>query len=387
MEKYYRAKANINLDAIHHNFQLVKDSIKEGTQLMAVIKADGYGHGAKQIAKYCDDLIDRYAVAVVEEGVDLRVAGFTKPINLLGYTDKLQYEDVINYDLIPAIFSYEMAKDFSDTAVKMNKFAICHLALDTGMSRIGFADTDESVKVIKEIAKLPNIKIDGMFTHLYRADEVDKSIAIDQYNRFMNFKEKLENEGIELKNCHVSNSAAIMELPNMNLNIVRSGIINYGLYPSHEMREEDFKIIPAMELKTSVSFVKTIGKGVAVGYGGTYVADKDTVVATVPVGYADGYPRSLSNKGQVLIHGKRANIIGRVCMDQFMIDVTDIPNVKVGDTVTLVGKDGDEFLSCEEVAETAGSFNYEFVCDVSKRIPRVYYFNGEIVDEVHYVGI
>ena len=168
---------------------------------------------------------------------------------------------------------------------------------------------------------------------------------------------------------------------------VRSGIINYGLYPSHEMREEEFKIIPAMELKTSVSFVKTIGKGVAVGYGGTYVADKDTVVATVPVGYADGYPRSLSNKGQVLIHGKRANIIGRVCMDQFMIDVSDIPNVKVGDTVTLVGKDGGEFLSCEEVAETAGSFNYEFVCDVSKRIPRVYYFNGEIVDEVHYVGI
>lgn len=387
MEKYYRVRADINLDAIHHNFQLVKNSISKDTELMAVIKADGYGHGANQIAKYCDDLIDRYAVAVVEEGVDLRLAGFTKPINLLGYTHKLQYEDVINYDLIPAVFSYEMAKDFSDTAVNMKKNVIFHLALDTGMSRIGFADTDESVEVIKEIAKLPNIKIDGMFTHFARADEVDKSVAQSQYNRFMNFKEKLENSGIELKNCHVSNSAAIMELPNMNLNIVRSGIINYGLYPSHEMKEDEFKIIPAMELKTSVSFVKTIGKGVAVGYGGTFVADRETVVATVPVGYADGYPRALSNKGVVLINGKRAKIIGRVCMDQFMIDVTDVPNVKVGDQVTLVGKDKDEFLSCEEVSETAGSFNYEFVCDVSKRIPRVYYYQGKIVDEVHYVGL
>lgn len=380
-----RVRADVDLDAIHHNLSLAKSVINKDTQLMAVIKADGYGHGANQIAKYCDDVIDRYAVAIPEEGIDLRKAGFTKPINLLGYTHPTQYEDVINYDLIPAIFTLDMAKTLSQKALSMNKTVKIHIKLDTGMSRIGFADNEKSVDVIKEISLLPNLEVDGIFSHFARADEKDKSVARSQFERFTNFVNKLKSKGLEIPNCHISNSAAIMELSDMNLQIVRSGIITYGLYPSEEMDKENFKIIPAMELKSQVSFVKTLKAGTPVGYGGTYVTDKETVIATIPVGYADGYPRSLSNKGRVIIKGQSAPIVGRVCMDQFMVDVTCIEGVKQGDEVTLMGKEGEEFISCEELSGLAGSFNYEFVCDISKRVPRVYYKDGEIVDVVTYV--
>ena len=380
-----RVRADVDLDAIHHNLSLAKSVINKDTQLMVVIKADGYGHGANQIAKYCDDVIDRYAVAIPEEGIDLRKAGFTKPINLLGYTHPTQYEDVINYDLIPAIFTLDMAKTLSQKALSMNKTVKIHIKLDTGMSRIGFADNDESVDVIKEISLLPNLEVDGIFSHFARADEKDKSVARIQFERFTNFVNKLKSKGLEIPNCHISNSAAIMELSDMNLQIVRSGIITYGLYPSEEMDKENFKIIPAMELKSQVSFVKTLKAGTPVGYGGTYVTDKETVIATIPVGYADGYPRSLSNKGRVIIKGQSAPIVGRVCMDQFMVDVTCIEGVKQGDEVTLMGKEGEEFISCEELSGLAGSFNYEFVCDISKRVPRVYYKDGKIVDVVTYV--
>ena len=380
-----RVRADVDLDAIHHNLSLAKSVINKDTQLMAVIKADGYGHGANQIAKYCDDVIDRYAVAIPEEGLDLRKAGFTKPINLLGYTHPTQYEDVINYDLIPAIFTLDMAKTLSQKALSMNKTVKIHIKLDTGMSRIGFADNEKSVDVIKEISLLPNLEVDGIFSHFARADEKDKSVARSQFERFTNFVNKLKSKGLEIPNCHISNSAAIMELSDMNLQIVRSGIITYGLYPSEEMDKENFKIIPAMELKSQVSFVKTLKAGTPVGYGGTYVTDKETVIATIPVGYADGYPRSLSNKGRVIIKGQSAPIVGRVCMDQFMVDVTCIEGVKQGDEVTLMGKEGEEFISCEELSGLAGSFNYEFVCNISKRVPRVYYKDGKIVDVVTYV--
>ncbi len=380
-----RVRADVDLDAIHHNLSLAKSVINKDTQLMAVIKADGYGHGANQIAKYCDDVIDRYAVAIPEEGIDLRKAGFTKPINLLGYTHPTQYEDVINYDLIPAIFTLDMAKTLSQKALSMNKTVKIHIKLDTGMSRIGFADNEKSVDVIKEISLLPNLEVDGIFSHFARADEKDKSVARSQFERFTNFVNKLKSKGLKIPNCHISNSAAIMELSDMNLQIVRSGIITYGLYPSEEMDKENFKIIPAMELKSQVSFVKTLKAGTPVGYGGTYVTDKETVIATIPVGYADGYPRSLSNKGRVIIKGQSAPIVGRVCMDQFMVDVTCIEGVKQGDEVTLMGKEGEEFISCEELSGLAGSFNYEFVCNISKRVPRVYYKDGKIVDVVTYV--
>lgn len=380
MKNYMRVRADISLDAIYHNLSLVKERISRNTKLMAVIKADGYGHGARQIAKYCDDVIDSYAVAIPEEGIELRKAGFIKPVLLLGYTHPSQYRDVLDYDLIPGIFTFEMAKEFSLQAQIEGKIGKIHIKVDTGMSRIGFADNSKSAEIIKEISLLPNIKIDGIFTHLARADEKDKSAASEQYNRFMNFVNILEAKGIKIPNKHISNSAAIMELGEMNLDIVRSGIITYGLYPSEEMDKEKFPLEPALQWKTYISYVKKLPKGIAVGYGGTYVTERETVVATIPVGYADGYPRSLSNKGQVIINGKRANIIGRICMDQFMVDVTHIENAACGDEVTLIGKDGNEEISCDEEANLAGSFNYEFVCDISKRVPRVYYFKGKRVE-------
>ncbi|MCH5201621.1 MAG: alanine racemase [Oscillospiraceae bacterium] len=386
MKKYMRVRADVDLTAIHNNLALVKRRISSNTKLFAVIKADGYGHGAKQIAKYCNDLIDGYAVAVVEEGVDLRNSGFNKPILLLGYTHPLQYNQIIEYDMMPAVFSYQMAKALSEKAGQLNKKIKIHIKLDTGMSRIGFADNEESVRIIKEISLLPNIEINGIFSHLARADEKDKTFAKTQYDRFITFTIKLEQQGIKIPNRHISNSAAIMELPEMNLEMVRCGIITYGLYPSAEMDKKNFSLEPAMQWKSAVSYVKTVPKGTPIGYGGTYITDRETVVATIPVGYADGYPRTLSNKGFVLIKGEKAPIIGRVCMDQFMVDVSHIKGVVTGDTVTLMGKDGKEEISCDCVADLAGSFNYEFVCDIGKRVPRVYYYNGKVVDTVQLVG-
>jgi alanine racemase len=385
MDNYMRVRADINLDAIHHNLQQVKSKINKNSKLMAVIKADGYGHGAGMIAKYCDDVIDSYAVAIVEEGIALRQEGFTKPILLLGYTHPSQYEDLLKYNLTPAIFSFDMAKPLSDLGVKAGKTLKVHIKLDTGMSRIGFVDNSVGVEEVVKISKLPNIEIEGIFSHLARADEKDKIYANAQFQRFTNFYNKLKVQGVNIPIRHISNSAAIMELQSMNLELVRSGIITYGLYPSEEVDKGELSLVPAMELKTHISYIKTLPSGVAVGYGGTYVTKGETVVATIPVGYADGYPRSLSNKGEVIINGKRASIIGRICMDQFMVDVTHIPNVKVGDTVTLMGRDKEEFIPCEEVANLAGSFNYEFVCDISKRVPRVYYFNNKVVCKTQWI--
>ncbi len=374
-----RVIAEINLDAIRHNLLQIRKKISPNTKLMAVLKADGYGHGSSAIAGYCGDLIDYAAVAIVEEGIALRNDGFEKPILLLGYTHPSQYNELIDFDLIPSVFSYEMAKPLSDIAVKRGAKVKIHIKLDTGMSRIGFCADDSSVDEIVRIHDLPNIVIDGIFSHLARADEADKNYAEKQFEIFMSFVQKLESRGVRIPNRHISNSAAIMELDKMNLEIVRSGIITYGLYPSEEVDKSKLDIIPAMELKSHITYIKTLPKGVQVGYGGTYTTKADTKVATVPVGYADGYPRSLSNKGCVLIGGRRVPIIGRVCMDQFMVDVSELDDVKICDPVTLMGRDGEEFLSCEEVANLSGSFNYEFVCDISKRVPRVYYMDGKII--------
>ncbi|MBQ2320727.1 MAG: alanine racemase, partial [Lachnospiraceae bacterium] len=259
-----------------------------------------------------------------------------------------------------------------------------HIALDTGMSRIGFKQDEESLEVIKKIAKLPYIFIEGCFTHFARMDEEDKTKAMTQFEKYMDFVEKIEGCGIELPIKHVSNSAGIIEKQEVNLDMVRDGICVYGLYPSDEVNKENLELTPAMEIKSYVSFVKELEPGVEIGYGGTYTTERETRVATIPVGYADGYPRALSNKGHVLINGMSAPILGRVCMDQFMVDVTDIDNVEEGTMVTLVGRDGDENISIEEISEMSHSFNYEFVCDVGKRIPRVYYKGGKVVETKDY---
>ena len=384
MKEYYRVYADIDLDAIYENVKNAKALLKKDTKMMAIVKADGYGHGAVEVARQIDELVDAYGVAILEEGIELRKAGFTKPILILGYTPKPLYPAMIRYNIATAVFTMEMAKEISDTAVAMHKNANIHIKLDTGMSRIGFAITKESKEIIEQIAKLPGIEIKGCFSHFARMDEKDKTKANEQFAKFTKMVNALEKDGVDLGIRHISNSAGIMEAPEVQMDMVRNGICLYGLYPSEEVQKERLPLKPAMELKAYVSYVKTLEPGVEIGYGGTYTTTKKTRVATIPVGYADGYSRCLSGKGSVLIHGKKAPILGRVCMDQFMVDVTDIDNVCVGDRVTLFGKDGDSCITIEEISAMAHSFNYEFVCDIGKRIPRVYYRHGKVIETKDY---
>ena len=371
---YYRDQASVDLNAIRHNLLEVRSKLNSDTKLMVIIKADAYGHGAVPLAKAIGDSgkIDSYGVAIIEEAVELREAGITTPMLILGFTPKEQYDLVVAYDVAQTVFQYEMAQALSEEACSQGKIAKIHIKLDTGMSRIGFTDTAESVEVIKKIAKLPNIEIEGLFSHFARADEIDKTSTIKQLQRYINFVDLLLKEKINIPVKHIANSAGIIEFPEAYFNMVRCGIATYGIYPSDVVNQNDIKLIPAMELKTHVIYVKDVEAGVGISYGATYVTDQQRRIATIPVGYADGYSRNLSNHGKVIIHGKNAPIVGRICMDQFMVDVTDIEEVKQGDLVTLLGRDGDAFISAEELAEWSHSFAYELVCTVGKRIPRVY---------------
>lgn len=379
MKKFERVKAVVSLDAIAHNFAEMKKNIAKGTKIVAVIKADGYGHGAEAIARLIEDYdyIWGFAVATPEEALQLRTFGVKKPILILGIVFEEYFTQMIAKEIRLTVCTYEMAQKLSEEAQRQGRDVHIHIGLDTGMSRIGFADRQESVEEIKKISQLPNLKIEGMFTHFARADETDRSPAIDQLNRYLNFAKLLEDAGIQIPMKHCSNSAGIIRVPEANLNAVRAGITIYGIYPSNEVERDIVKLIPAMELKSHISYIKTVEPGAAFSYGGTFTAKKEMKVATIPVGYADGYPRSLSNKGWVLIHGKKAPILGRVCMDQFMVDITKIPDAKAGDEVTLIGKDGKEFISIEKFGDLSGRFSYEFACDISKRVPRVYIKGGK----------
>jgi alanine racemase len=387
MEKNNRVKAVISLDAVEQNFREMRKNIAEDTKMIAVVKADAYGHGAVPIAHLIEDhdYIWGFAAATAEEAVHLRQAGITKPILILGIVFDEYFPELVQYDIRPAVCEYDEAKKLSDEAVLQNKTVHIHIALDTGMTRIGYADIPESVEEIKKIAELPNLEIEGMFTHFARADEYDRSPAMVQLERYQDFSKRVEEAGVDIPLHHCSNSAGIIRVPEANLSIVRAGITIYGIYPSSEVERDIVKLAPVMELKSHITYVKDVPAGAAISYGGTYVADKKRRVATIPVGYADGYPRQLSNKGWVLIHGKKAPILGRVCMDQFMADVTEIDNVKKGDEVTLLGRDGDEFISIEEMGDLCGRFSYEFACDISPRVPRVYIKDGKEA-EVWYQG-
>lgn len=385
MKNFDRVRAEISLDAIAHNFEEMHNNLTPGTKMTAVIKADGYGHGAVPIAHLVEnyDYIWGFATATPEEALELRENNITKPILILGLVFEEYFPEMVAYDIRPAVCTFEMAKGLSDEALKQNKTIRIHLALDTGMTRIGFADKDESIEIIKKIAALPNLEIEGMFTHFARADEFDKTPAVVQMNRYKAFAEKLENAGIQIPIKHCSNSAGIIRMQEANMSMVRAGITIYGIYPSNEVERDIIKLQPAMELKAHVSYVKTIAPGAAISYGGTFVAKETMRVATIPVGYADGYPRQLSNKGWVLIHGQKAPILGRVCMDQFMVDVTGIENVEHGTPVTLLGQDGDAFISIEEFGDMSGRFSYEFACDIGKRVPRVYIKDGKVLTDNH----
>ncbi len=383
-ERYYRACATVNLDAIYDNVVNLGKRLKEGTKIIAVVKTDGYGHGAIPIAKTINELVYAYAVATVDEAVNLRRHGIIKPIYVIGYTHESQLKRLIAYDIRASVFTYDMGKAVSEMALAEGKVAKIHIKVDTGMSRIGFKPDDESAAIVKKISELPNLEIEGIFTHFAKADEKDKMATRNQYELFSNFINKLEKLGVQIPVKHCSNSAAMMELPEYNLDACRAGIAMYGLYPSEEVDKSLVDLKPALGLKSHIAYIKTIEKGTEVSYGGTFVADREMKIATIPLGYGDGYRRSLSNKGYVLINGKKANILGRICMDQFMVDVTDI-NASKDDEVVLLGKSGNEEISAERLAEMAGlTFNYEIVCDIGKRIPRVFYRNNKIVGTKDY---
>lgn len=374
MKNYSRVYAGIDLDAIAYNFASMHKNIHPSAKMIAVIKADGYGHGAVPIARLAEpyDYIWGFATATAEEALQLRRAGIRKPILILGYVFEEHYADLIREDIRPVVFSLSMAEQLSQEAARQGKTAIIHIGLDTGMTRIGFPCTADSILEIMLISRLPDVKIEGMFTHFARADETDKTSAQDQLERYLKFADRLKEAGVDILLRHCSNSAGIIDMPYANLNLVRAGISIYGIYPSDEVCKKNVPLKPAMEIKSHITLIKEVEAGVAVSYGGTFVTKRKTRIATIPVGYADGYPRLLSNRGRVLIHGQSAPVLGRICMDQFMVDVTDLGSVQTGDTVTLLGKDGEEQISVEELSALSGRFPYEFLCCISKRVPRIF---------------
>lgn len=371
VEEFTRTYSVIHMDAIYRNIEEARKRIGNDTKIMAIVKANAYGHGAVEVAGAIKDKVYGFAVATVREAITLRESGVTNPILVLGYVCKAEYETVILNDITFAILTKEMARDISEFAVRINKTATCHIKINTGMNRIGFPTCPQSVDEIEEITGYEGLDCEGIFMHFATADCEDKTYAREQYERFMEMLAELEHRNVTFRIRHCANSATIVDMPEYKLDMVREGIILYGLKPSEEV-DREMKYYPALELKSHVIFVKELPAGESVSYGRTYITKAPTKVATVAIGYADGYPRALSNKGYVLVHGKRAPVIGRVCMDQMMIDVTDIDNVQVEDVVTVVGRDGDEEITFEELGRLADRFNYEFVCDISERVERKY---------------
>jgi len=369
-----RICAYINLDNAVKNMEGFNSLINPETKIMAVIKADGYGHGAVKIANKLKALpyLFGFAVATAEEAFELRDAGITNPVLILGYTFSEDYERLIEEEVRMAVFTDDMIREISNTANRIHKKAIVHVKLDTGMSRIGIQANDEGLEFVKRISEDNNLVLEGLFTHIARADEIDKTKANNQISIYNDFAKKLADMNISIPIKHVSNSASILELKHANMDMVRAGITLYGLWPSNEVSKNIIPLYPMMKLVSHVSFVKTLEDGREISYGGTYTTKGSRRIATIPCGYADGIPRGLSNKGYVLIHGMKAPITGRVCMDQFMVDVTDIDNVCPLDEVVIIGTQGNETITAEEVGDISGRFNYELVCDISKRVPRVY---------------
>ncbi len=323
-----------------------------------------------------------YAVATAEEAFSLREHKLSKPILILGYAFPYSYEQLIEYDIRPTVYMLDSAQMLSDAAVKIGKTCQIHIKIDTGMTRIGIYPDDDGIALIQQISKLPGLEIEGIFTHFATADEADKTKTYHQISLFKEYVNKLQqilDFQIPMKHC--SNSAGIIELPEANMDAVRAGIILYGLWPSEEVKADaKIQLKPVLTLKSRIIYIKTVPKGQEISYGGTFTTERDTRVATICIGYGDGYPRSLSNTGDVLLKGKRAPILGRVCMDQFMIDVTDIDaGICVGDKVTLIGKDGDACITMEELGILSGRFNYELACDLGKRIPRIYKLDDTLI--------
>jgi len=379
--KHSRVCAAVDLDAIRQNMNNIRNNLKPETKTLAVIKTNGYGHGAVPIAHELKDLdyLYGFATATAEEAFSLRDSGVHKPILILGYTFPYAYERLILDEIRPALFRMDMATQLSEQATKLGKKIKVHIKVDTGMSRVGITCDENGLAFVKQVSQLPEIEIEGIFTHFAKADEYDKANALKQFQMFQAFTQRISDElDIQIPIRHCANSAASMEILDTQMDMVRVGISLYGLMPSNEVSKEVVALKPALRLESKIVYLKTIPENTPVSYGGTYITKKATKIATIPVGYGDGYPRSLSNKGFVLIRGQKAPICGRVCMDQMMVDVTDIENVKEGDIVTLIGTDGTASISMEELGDISGRFNYELACDLNDRVPRVYVKNNKI---------
>ena len=376
VETYQRVRVDIDLDAAVENMKNMKKNLHPKTKMMAVIKTDGYGHGAAQIANVLEplDFVWGYATATPEEAHLLRTSGIQKPILILAYTFPYCYRMMAVNEIRPAVFREDMLKQLDEAANEAGKMIKVHVKVDTGMGRIGIAPDETGLSFVEKLLSYPHLELEGIFTHFARADEADKKNALEQLHKFRQFTEEAEKRfGIKIPLKHCSNSAGILEIPDANMDLVRAGITLYGLYPSDEVSKDVVPLKPVLSLHSHVVYVKDILPGQSISYGGTFTAQRPMRVATIPVGYGDGYPRSLSSKGFVIIRGKKAPILGRVCMDQFMVDVSEIKDCANGDEVTLIG-DG---ITAEMLGDLSGRFNYELVCDLGKRIPRVFYENGK----------
>jgi len=368
--KYVRAYAKVSLEAISRNFDELRQSLDEKVKTMAVVKADAYGHGSVEVAKILQHKADYFAVATLSEGIELRDEGITNPIMILGYTSPMEYEELLDYDIIPTLYNTDEAELLNKVASQKGKKATVHIAVDTGMSRIGFFTDEDGVASVEKISRLENIFIEGIFSHYATADEKDKSFSAVQSGRFDGFVRRLEELGINIPIKHMCNSAATIDLEN-KYDLVRLGIALYGIFPSENVKHE-LKLTPAMEVRSHVIHVKDIEAGTGVGYGQTYTATERRKIATVSIGYADGFNRCFSGKGYVLIKGRRAPLVGKVCMDQIMVDITGIDDVRVGDRVIIIGRSGDEEITAEDFGSMANSFAYEVICTFMPRIKRVY---------------
>jgi len=367
----------ISLDAIANNVKNIKELIGKKKELMAVVKGNAYGHDILEVSSVVlNNGATRLAVARLEEGIFLRKAGITVPILILGLTLKQQVELLVLYNITPTVCEYEMIEKLSVSAFKENKIVKVHLKVDTGMGRIGIPP-NYVLNFIKKVKVLKNVEIEGIFTHFAVADEKDKTYTEKQFKKFMEVLTLLEKEEIRIPVKHVGNSATLLDLPHMWLDLVRPGISIYGLYPSKEV-QKTVRLIPAHTFKTRIIFLKELPEGEYIGYGRTYTTNqRRTVVASLPAGYADGYNRLLSNQGQALVRGRRVSVVGRVCMDQTMIDVTNLSQVEVGDEVVLWGRQGQEEITVEEIADKIKTINYEIVhMSDKKRVAKLFIKNG-----------
>ncbi len=380
--EYQRGYVEVNLDYIVENLENMKKNIEAETQIIAVIKTDGYGHGGIPIARHIEslDFLFGFAVATAEEAFELREAGIKKPILVLSYTFPYAYERLIKEDIRVTVFRKDTLEALQKASVRVGKNANVHIKVDTGMGRIGIQPDEDGMEFVKNTLQTDGVRIEGIYTHFACADEEDLTSAKAQIQKFCKFTQMVEEKlQYKIPIYHSSNSAGILALPEANMNLVRAGITMYGLLPSPEMAQTKVPLKPVLSLHSHIVYVKELKKGQTVSYGSKFVAKEPIMVATIPLGYGDGYPRSLSSKGYVLIRGKRAPILGRVCMDQFMVDVTQIPEAKEGDLVTLIGCNGEEVITANDLGGLSGRFNYELVCDLNQRLPRVYIKGEEVL--------